>query len=278
VRATDLAGRVDASPATYSWTIDATAPETTINTGPPSSTDSTSAQLTFSASEPGSTFECSLDNGAYSSCTSAHNLSGLASGTHTFRVRAIDAAGNIDLTPATRSWSVTAVACTSSVATASSAADSWISESSPSSNYGSDSIMKVDSKAGGDARALLRFNLPALPAGCEVVQATLRLYSGSYKDGRTLEAVGLAAGWTESLVTWGNQPATSGAVATTLVSGGVPAWREWTVTGQVAAMYQSGNYGFLIRDSSENGGGNEQGFHSREKIPDKPPELVITFD
>jgi hypothetical protein len=277
VRATDLAGRVDPSPASYSWTIDPTAPETTINSGPPSSTDSTSAQLTFSASEPGSRFECSLDSAPFAACTTPHNLSGLAAGTHTFRVRAIDAAGNIDLTPAARSWSVTVVACASSVQTASSAADSWISESSPSSNYGTDSVVKVNSKSGGDSRALFRFNLPTMPAGCEVVQARLRLWSGSYSAGRTLEAVRLAADWTESLVTWANQPAVTGAVATA-PSGSVVGYLEWTVTAQVAAMYSSGNFGFLIRDAIENGGGAEQGFHSREKIPDHTPELVITFD
>jgi large repetitive protein len=58
----------------------------------------------------------------------------------------------------------------------------------------------------------------------------------------------------------------------------VSSWLEWTVTLDVAAMYSSGNFGFLIRDAVEGNGGNEQGFHSREKLPDKPPELVITFD
>jgi large repetitive protein len=42
-------------------------------------------------------------------------------------------------------------------------------------------------------------------------------------------------------------------------------------------MYTGSNYGFLIRDSVEGGAGFEQGFHSREKGTDKPPELVITF-
>jgi hypothetical protein len=78
-------------------------------------------------------------------------------------------------------------------------------------------------------------------------------------------------------VTWSNQPATSGVAATTL-SGAVADYREWTVTSQTAAMYTSGNYGFLIRDANENGGGAEHGFHAREKIPDNTPQLVITFD
>jgi hypothetical protein len=43
-------------------------------------------------------------------------------------------------------------------------------------------------------------------------------------------------------------------------------------------MYiQGSDYGFLIRDASENNrNGYEQQFHSREK-GENPPELVITF-
>ncbi len=43
----------------------------------------------------------------------------------------------------------------------------------------------------------------------------------------------------------------------------------------MSGMY-SNNKGFLIRDASENGGGMEQGFNSREKS-DNPPRLVIRF-
>jgi hypothetical protein len=92
---------------------------------------------------------------------------------------------------------------------------------------------------------------------------------------RTLHAPQVAANWNESTVTWANQPATTGSPATTASGVG---WREWTVTTQVASMYTGGNYGFLIRDAAENGGGAEQGFHSREKVPDNTPQLVITFD
>jgi hypothetical protein len=37
------------------------------------------------------------------------------------------------------------------------------------------------------------------------------------------------------------------------------------------------NEGFLICDASKNGSGFEQSFHSREKAPDNPPQLVVTF-
>lgn len=86
---------------------DTTPPDTTITSGPSSSTSSTSASFAFTASEAGSTFECKLDAGSYSSCTSPKSYTGLASGAHTFSVRATDAATNVDATPATQSWTIT---------------------------------------------------------------------------------------------------------------------------------------------------------------------------
>jgi hypothetical protein len=136
--------------------------------------------------------------------------------------------------------------------------------------------VKVDSKSGANARALFRFALPALPSGCRVTDAKLRLYASSYKSGRTLQAVQLGASWTESGVTWSNQPATVG-VAATAPSPSTSTYVQWSVTSHVDSMYSSGNHGFLIRDGVENGNGIEQAFHSREKGTDNPPQLVITF-
>ena len=142
------------------------------------------------------------------------------------------------------------------------------------SNYGNDSIVKVDTKSGANARVLVRFALPSIPAGCQVVDAQLRLYAGSYKSGRTLQALRLGAAWTEQGVTWSNQPAPAGAAATAASAGG---YVQWSVGAQVQTMYSGANHGFLVRDSAEGGNGIEQGFHSREKGTDNPPRLVITF-
>jgi hypothetical protein len=67
--------------------------ETTIDSGPSGTTTSTSETVTFSADDAAATFECSLDGAAYTACTSPKHLTGLTAGQHTFRVRAIDAAG-----------------------------------------------------------------------------------------------------------------------------------------------------------------------------------------
>nr|MDQ3822747.1 Ig-like domain repeat protein [Actinomycetota bacterium] len=110
VRAVDGAGNGDPSPATRDWSVDRTAPDTTIDSGPTGTTNATSATFAFGASEGGSTFECSLDGAAWASCTAPATYSGLAGGDHTFEVRATDAVGNTDGTPATRSWTVDASA------------------------------------------------------------------------------------------------------------------------------------------------------------------------
>jgi hypothetical protein len=104
VRATDRAGN-HGEPATYPWTIDTTAPDTTIDERPPASTTRTSARFTFTADGP-ATLECALDTADYAPCTSPVEHSGLALGTHGFRVRATDTAGNTDASAAIHVWTV----------------------------------------------------------------------------------------------------------------------------------------------------------------------------
>ena len=97
---TDPAGNVDQTPATRTWTVDTTAPDTTIDRDRPAGTvASTAAAFAFSSARPGATFECKLDAGAWQTCTRRRRYSGLREGAHTFSVRATDAAGNTDATP-----------------------------------------------------------------------------------------------------------------------------------------------------------------------------------
>jgi hypothetical protein len=84
---------------------DISAPETTIDSAPKPKTRSSKATFTFSSNEAG-TFECSLDGGDPQSCSSPHTYTGIAKGTHSFAVTAIDADGNRDASPATAGWKV----------------------------------------------------------------------------------------------------------------------------------------------------------------------------
>jgi hypothetical protein len=145
VRAIDAAKNVDATPATRSWTVvkatsDTTPPQTSITGGPPATTTSTSASFAFAANQSGSSFECRRESGNWAACTTPKTYSPVAVGSHQFSVRAIDAAKNVDASPATRSWTAVktpttpppAAECTttvSSIATAQSA----VSAASPGS-------------------------------------------------------------------------------------------------------------------------------------------------
>ena len=80
---------------------DTTPPDTTISVGPSGLTRSNSAHFVF-GSEPLASFQCRLDGGAWAACTSPRDHVGLGDGSHSFDVRATDAAGNVDPTPATR--------------------------------------------------------------------------------------------------------------------------------------------------------------------------------
>jgi alpha-tubulin suppressor-like RCC1 family protein len=107
VTAFDEAG--NSGSASYTWTIDTAGPVVVIDSGPNGVTNSTSATLTFHASDPTDppaslTIECKLDDGAFGPCSSPTSYSGLADGTHTFTVRATDPAGNT--ASASRTWTV----------------------------------------------------------------------------------------------------------------------------------------------------------------------------
>ena len=102
---TDQLGNVGA-PADWSWTVDLTAPVTTIGSGPADPTTDTSAAFAFSADDPSAAFACSLDGGAASSCSSPVTYDGLGQGLHTFEVTATDPAGNTGA-PADWSWTIT---------------------------------------------------------------------------------------------------------------------------------------------------------------------------
>jgi hypothetical protein len=82
-------------------------PGTALLSGPPSTDTNNTATFSFSSTEPG-TFECKLDAGAFTSCSSPKTYSLLADGQHSFSVRALDAADNPDRSPVTYIWTVQA--------------------------------------------------------------------------------------------------------------------------------------------------------------------------
>jgi len=86
--------------------VDTTPPQTKIVKGPGSKLSQGIAKFRFRSSESGSTFLCKLDRKKAKRCRSPKRYRKLKPGRHTFRVWAIDAAGNKDPTPARRRFRV----------------------------------------------------------------------------------------------------------------------------------------------------------------------------
>ncbi len=75
-------------------------PETTLTKTPPNRLRRSKAVFRFSSDEEGVTFECKIDKKPFKPCTSPRKVKRLREGRHAFKVRATDAAGNVDTTPA----------------------------------------------------------------------------------------------------------------------------------------------------------------------------------
>ena len=108
VRAKDPNGNADLTPASRTFTVDTTAPDTSIISGPAqgSTTNDPTPTFGFSSSESGASFRCKVDGGPFAACTSPRTVAALDEGSHTFAVRATDSIGHTDATPASRSFTV----------------------------------------------------------------------------------------------------------------------------------------------------------------------------
>ncbi len=201
--------------------------------------------------------------------------------------------------------------CTTSTQSVVASADSFVrpfefnGQDKSSTNYGTLAAMHVRASSQPDkygyTRTLVRFSLPSIPAGCRVTAASLVLAgfndnetgdNGTNSDvlaespyplttGRTIQAYTAGADWTETGVTWNNQPALSGTPVTrTSVLGD----NSWNVLTHVEAMYAGSNFGWILKDSSESGStngnqGENQYYYSRETTTQiaSRPRLELTF-
>ena len=104
---TDAAGNTDPTPATYAWTVDLP-PDTTIDDGPAATTARTTRP---SGSPPASPARPSSARSTRRRSAPAPRRASTRTwrpATHELRVRAKDSAGNVDPTPASHTWTITA--------------------------------------------------------------------------------------------------------------------------------------------------------------------------
>ena len=106
VRAINAAGEVDPTPASASFTVEATPPQTTMTSAPNGRIPTGEVTISFASTEAGSAFQCSLDGAAYSPCSSPDVIKDPPAGPHTFKVQATNQAGVKETAgPPSASWS-----------------------------------------------------------------------------------------------------------------------------------------------------------------------------
>jgi MYXO-CTERM domain-containing protein len=101
--ATDDVGNAGPASAPSTFTIDGTAPDTSFTTQPPARTSERNAAFAYASTEDHAHFECSLDAATFAACSDVYAV---GAGDHVLRARAVDAAGNVDASPAEARWTV----------------------------------------------------------------------------------------------------------------------------------------------------------------------------
>lgn len=180
--------------------------------------------------------------------------------------------------------------------------DTTVRQGSAASNFGATNPLTVSSGTAINQRIYLKFDLtacsPAIPASAIVRLATLRLYVTAVPAAcRTMDIFKVTVAWTETVITWNNQPfgttinnpvtasrsgsfnvgSTAGCqnlAAGAYVIGG-------TVTTDVASFVSgaSSNLGWMIRDDVEGSATTRTATFPAKELGTvaQEPQLVVTY-
>ena len=125
----------------------ANAPETQIQAAPPSLVGSRHASFQFGSPRPNAQFQCRLDGGDFTPCSSPQEFGNLPEGDHTFEVRAYDQYGNVDGSPAIYRWTVDVTAPGPHIAAA--GGSTPLVQGTAGTSDGDDASVRVDLYSGG---------------------------------------------------------------------------------------------------------------------------------
>jgi hypothetical protein len=185
------------------------------------------------------------------------------------------------------------------------AADSGVRQASPTSNFGTGTSADVRSQTTSNRRVYIRFDLtrcnPVIPSTATVNVATLRLYVTGIPTGttcRTDDIFAVASSWSESAITWNNQPfgtalnnPASGQRTDELTIGPASAACDnttsnryvtgWSVTNDVGHFVAGTvtNNGWMIRDDAEGSATSRAATYSMSDagVLAQSPQLVVTY-
>jgi hypothetical protein len=192
-----------------------------------------------------------------------------------------------DLTTYTMATTVPVSSCT-----VTSMGDTYADQAtlSAGSNFGGATTMSVESSATlalapTNKRSFVTFDLSScsIPSTAQVLSAALNLYLATAPSAsRTYHATRVTASWSETTLTWNNQPGVAGSVTASVATGttsGVTL--SWTVLSDVQAFVggSATNNGWRISDQSESSTTTRRGTFATREIgaTNQRPSLTITY-
>jgi xanthosine utilization system XapX-like protein len=191
---------------------------------------------------------------------------------------------------------------TATPATTTAVIDATVRQGSSATNFGALTTLTVSSGSGINQRIYLKADLtvcsPTIPSSAIVRLATLRLYMTAVPAAcRTLDLFPVTVAWTETGITWNNQPfgttinnpATGSRTGSFSVGTPVGCQNQaagsyvvgGTVTSDVAGFVAGGstNLGWMIRDDAEGSATTRTASFSAKELATfaQEPQLVITY-
>lgn len=133
--------------------------------------------------------------------------------------------------------------------------DSYIQQSSPTTNYGSATTMFIQQGSGSNAMsAFLKFDLSAEVA--TIVSATLYLWedSASFNPVGDLTVKRVTSSWTEGGVTWNNQPSVTSTNSKVININGSLQWYSIDIKDIIVDCVTGTDYGISLQPFTPTGG------------------------
>lgn len=162
-------------------------------------------------------------------------------------------------------------------------ADSYVDQDNEDNNYGTSDDLKVRSQSGEkNKRAFIRFDFN-FPTGTSVLSSELKLFLDDAPSSTRTYAIDRSlSSWTETDITWDNQPATLGTPTASVITGTInDIWLSWDVTDDITDFVNgiSSNYGWGVSDTVESSATSREGkFTSRnDDDEDERPVLEVAF-
>ena len=162
-------------------------------------------------------------------------------------------------------------------------ADSFVKSNNPNQNRGTLQTLRVRSNSAPvNFRTFVEFDLSSIPPGNEVLKAEMTLCASAVPGAtRTYDVYSVAAGWTETGITWNNQPGVASSVSSSATTPPAPDCMTWPVASDAQDwVVGAPNNGLRVNDSVESSPTNYSStFRSREytAVPADQPSLFVVF-